>query len=145
MPTKLELKKEAKKLGYVTRIEDLGFKLGPSGLWFYRVRGEFIDVIDFWMKSSMKWVEIPVICFIKSEVSHCDISKFPKGFTNNMSATSNMFAGRDGFEVLGRPWKVSDAESIETTFQNLFELLKNDVVPWFNTLDTQAKVMESNA
>ena len=145
MPTKLELKKEVKKLGFISKIEGLGFKLGPSGLWFYRDRGEFIDVIDFWMKSSMKWVEVPVVCFIKDDVSHCDMSKFPKGFTNNMSALSNMFAGRRGFEMLGSPWKVSDDEAIKTTFQNLFELLRNDVVPWFNALDTRAKVLESNA
>ena len=144
MPTKIELKKSAKALGFITKIEGLGFRLGPSGLWFYRERGEFIDVIDFWMKSSMKWVEVPVVCFIKDQVTHCDMSKFPKGFTNNMSALSSMFAGRRGFEVLGSPWKVTD-ETIETTFSDLFKLLKNDVIPWFNALDTKSKVLESNA
>ncbi|WP_296062502.1 hypothetical protein [uncultured Amphritea sp.] len=145
MPTKAELKKDAKKLGFISNMEGLGFKLGPTGFWFYRERGEFIDVIDFWMKSSMKWVEVPVICFIKDKVKHCDMAKFPKGFTTGMPCLSRMFAGRLGFEISGVPWKVADSETIKYTFNQLLELIKEEVDPWFKALDSKEKIMQCNS
>ena len=114
--TLTKLKKTAKDCGFSDKMEALGFILGPSGFWFYRQRREFLDVFDFWLGSSGKWVEVPVVCYVDELITHYDMAKFPKGFTKNLSCLTNLWASRDGFGYSSDAWKVSDEVVIKASF-----------------------------
>lgn len=146
MPKMSEIKKKAKELGFVEEMERLGFTLGPGDLWFYRFRGEYLDVIAFWGDSSQEWVDVPIVCYRKDLVDFCDMSEFPRKFVGKMHLYSSAFVNEDGVEV-GAPlsWKVATDAEMEKTFSALEQLIKAKADGWLKNIDSDEKLWESIA
>jgi len=113
MPTIAQLKKEVKKLSFVSEIESRGFSLGPNGFWFYRSRNEILDIIDIYVASSGNWASIRVSPFIKKNLNHCDMSLFPKGFMKGLSDPYVKYKTEEGVEHPWHKWPVKDEVSIK--------------------------------
>lgn len=138
-----ELRKLAQYLGFVDRMQALDFALGPSGFWFYRKRDEYIDVFDFWMKSSMKWVQVPLVCLSEDIVVHCDMKEFPRGFNKGMPIYSGAFISKDGVEIGGGPWKVSSEEEVTNSLNELADVIESNVDPWFRRINSREALFSS--
>ena len=85
------LRKIVEASGFASQMRELEFELGPSHVWFYRLRGDFIDWFGFWPKSSGRWADVPVVCLKYDLVSHCDMSTFPRGFQNGIPVWTGAF------------------------------------------------------
>jgi hypothetical protein len=144
MATNKELRKYAEEFELIEELKDLGFLLSPSALWFYRKRDGFIDYIGFEVKSSGAFMSIPVICLKEQFVDHCDMSKFPRGFTKGIPFYSSTYLNRKyGVEIGHNPWKISSVEQIKTTFHESLSLIKSNADPWFKAIDSNEKLWES--
>ncbi|MBF7073941.1 hypothetical protein ISG33_11070 [Glaciecola sp. MH2013] len=137
-----ELKKIAKQSGFVEQMRDVGFTLGPDSFWFYRERGDFIDLFTFWIKSSGNWFEVPLYCLHKAHVEHCDMSLFPKGF---MKGIPNLFDKTVQTRDLdkGKNWEMQDEQQAINTLNDLANVFKKKAEPWFSAIDTNQKLHDS--
>ena len=99
MPTLIKLKKKVRKLGFIDEMEKLGFFLGPDDFWFYRRRGDYLDVICFWDSSSRNWLTVPILCLKFDLIDHCDMSMFPEGFILKMPLFTDGFINEEGVEI----------------------------------------------
>ena len=138
-----KLKKLSSETGFKERVEGLGFFQGPDAFWFYRNRGGFTDVIVFWIKSSKKWVEVPLVCVSDEIVSHCDMSEFPKGFTKGIPIYTGAFISKNGVEIGGGPWKIADEDTASESLNKLAMVIESDVDPWFKSIDSNQKLFQS--
>jgi len=132
MTTVAQLKKYGEELGFTEQMASLGFKLGPNKFWFYRERGDFIDYLDFWIKSSGCFLTIPVMCLKKDLVTHCDLEHFPKRFDKDIPFYSSTFVNEEyGVEIGSDPWKVESKKDIENTFSEAIELIRSSAEAWW--------------
>ena len=144
MTTTAELKKHAKDIGFVEKMEMLGFKLGPDSFWFYRKRDGFIDYISFWVKSSGVFMGVPVICLKEELVKHCDMNKFPKGFNVDIPFYSSTYLNEEcGVEIGHDPWRIKTPQEIKESLDELYQLVVSSAVPWFKHINSNEKLWES--
>ncbi|WP_028116275.1 hypothetical protein [Ferrimonas senticii] len=139
-----ELSVIAKNVGFIEKIETLGFKLGPKQFWIYRERGNFIDYIGLQLSRSKCYVNVPITCFKKSLIEHCDMSQFPKGFNNGWPTYSSTCLKKYyGVEIGNDPRKVETPKDIEAMFNELLINIVNDGDPWLKNIDSDRKFYES--
>lgn len=144
MPTSTELRKYAKSFGFIDKMSALGFELGSSGFWFYRLREGYIDYVGFWISSSKNWVTIPVTCLKYDLVSHCDMDKFPKGFEKGMPFYSSTFINEEhGVEIGAEAWKIKNIVDIEASLEVLYGLVELSADVWLKNIDSNQKLYDS--
>jgi hypothetical protein len=144
MPTLSELRKIAKSNGFIEKMSELGFEIGSSGLWLYRVRSDYIDYLSFSLNSSKNFVTVPVICLKASIIDHCDMSEFPKGFNNGIPFYSSTYINEEyGVEIGGEAWCVETQEDVDRTFSELLCLVQSSADIWFQNINTDQKFYDS--
>lgn len=144
MTTLTELRKYAKSTGFESEMQEYNFIMGPSGLWFYRLRGDYIDFFEFWISSSKNWVTVPVTCLKKSIISHCDMSVFPKGFNVGIPIYTDSYINEEyGVEIGGEAWKIKTEQDIKNTFSEITNLFEKSVNKYFNNINTDTKLYDS--
>lgn len=140
MPTLSQLKKKTTKLGYITEIEKLGFTLGSKDFWFYRRRGDVLDIIDVTISSSGNWAEVAISPYIDELIKHCDMDKFPDGFIENLSNPFEMFITEEGIEHPWHKWRVEEDSDIEESFAFITKILVEEGDKWLQSIDSKEKV-----
>ncbi len=143
--TKLsEIKQYSHAFGFAEQMHELGFSEGPNDLWFYRRRGDYIDVFLFWLKSSENWVSVPVTCLKYDLIDHCDMTEFPKGFASGVPIFTDSYINEEyGVEIGSDPWKVKDEKSIKITFDEIYKLFIESVDDWFKSINTDQQLFDS--
>jgi hypothetical protein len=139
---KEDLLRLARDKGFVRAVEGLGFLTADKQLLFYRRRGELIDVIQFWLKSSGNWVEVYADVFIEKLLPKVDTNGFPKCLDSLETSLSNMGLSEDGVESYPESWKVKSDDDVQETFDGLFDLIKTELMAWFDSIATLDKVYE---
>lgn len=128
-----EINKHLKESGqFIEDLKQLNFERGPSGVWFYRFRGAFLDVLAFWVSGSGRHLEVPVVCFKADLVEHCDMSTFPKGFIRDMPNISQTYVSKneDGISKNQSPWRILNIEELSVTLELLSTTIINKIDPW---------------
>ena len=144
MPKLSKLKEYSNRLGFTDKMSKLGFNQGPDSLWYYRIRGDYIDVFLFWLKSSESWVTIPVTCLKYNLIDHCDMSKFPMGFSSRVPIFTDSYINEEyGVEIGSDPWKIKEEKDIKNMFEELYDLVVNGVDDWFKSINTDKKLYDS--
>ena len=95
----VDLRNQGIENNFVLNMLSYDFVLGPTGFWFFRLRGDYIDYFDFWIKSSGDFTTIPVTCLKRSLIDHCDMKKFPKSFDRNIPIWGDSFINKNGIEI----------------------------------------------
>lgn len=143
MATQMQLKKYANQSGFVDHMGTLGFTLGPDSFWFFRRRGELIDLVAFWIKSSGNWVKIPVACLVGEIALGYDMNRFPKGFLKSAPMITDAYISKGGVEIAGQAWRISNDEFIAKMFDELLSIMTSQVDTWFRSIDSREKIYTS--
>jgi hypothetical protein len=143
MATLSEIKNYAKDKGYVNAMEELGFSLGPDKFWFFRKRGDYLDTLSFWLSSSKIVVTTPIDCQRFDLLNHCDLTRFPKGFTKGYGICSDCFLEDDGLMYAGWSWLVETQEQMEESVDKIFKVFKIHGEPWLAEITDDEKMFNS--
>jgi hypothetical protein len=144
MTTKQSLRKLAQSSGFTIDMLKLGFSIGPSGLWFYRLRDDYIDFFEFWIKSSGNFATVPVTCLKIDLIDHCNMKEFPKGFTQGIPIWGDAFINDEyGIEIGGDPWSIKSEDDVLKTFKGITFLFYTGVNEYFTNIDSDRKLYES--
>ncbi len=149
MTTIKKLRTKAIDLEFDKYMEVLGFTLGPDEFWFYRWRGSILDVIDFWVGSSGKFVKVPILCCNEKIFSiykdwQPDFSVFPSNFTHGLALFSDRYINQEyGVEIGADPWSIQSDQDIIRMFSELEIQIKENADPWFKQFIDNATLYES--
>ena len=143
MATTPQLRKFCDDSGFTSNLNKLGFHLGPENLWYYRVRGKYLDIISFWLSSSKKSVTIPIDCQKIELIDHYDMSSFPKGFNKNYDLNSDCFIDDEELSYASWTWEVEKEHEIKETFTEVLKLIKSHAENWFQNITTDEEMYYS--
>lgn len=143
MTTYKQLKSYAQEVGFVKKIESMGFTLGPDEFWFYRRRGDFLDLFLFWLDSSKKYVTTPIDCQKFNLIEHCNMELFPKGFSKNFGLCSDLFIEEEELIFASHLWEVETDEEMEESLDDILLIFEKHALPWFNNIIDDKKMFYS--
>lgn len=141
--TETKLKQYCDELGFTKEIEKLGFHLGPKELWFYRHRGQYLDLIMFWICSSKKYMTVPIDCQKIDLIEHCDMKIFPEGFMKKFGLNSDCFIDDEELSYAGWDWEIETKNEVETTLSEILKLIKSHAENWFQNITSDEKMYYS--
>jgi len=144
MPTLSEVKKEAINLGFVEFMESFDFMNAPTGFWFYRFRGDYLDYIGFTLKSSCEWMSVPITCIRYDILSEYNMDFFPKGFQNSAPFYSSTYINEDyGVEIGADSWCVKTTSDIEKSIELIKVQITKSANNWCKKINSNIKLYES--
>jgi hypothetical protein len=121
-----------------------GFDLGPDGFWFYRWRGDFLDVIQFWRVSNGNAFRVPISTWIKGmDDSGYDFANFPKGFIKDRENPSGKQLGKEGVSNTYYDWWTTDEEKTLESLNGILAGVSAFAVPWFDSIVDKKSLFES--
>jgi len=141
--TDTKLKKYSDEFGFTKELEKLGFQLGPNKFWFYRHRGEYLDLIVFWISSSKIYMTVPIDCQKIDIIKHCDMTNFPKGFMKNFGLNSDCFIDDEDLSYAGWDWEIETKSEVKITLSEILKLIKCHAENWFQNITTDKKMFYS--
>jgi hypothetical protein len=138
-----DLKVYAESSGFCTELNKLGFEQGPDNFWFFRKRGDYLDILLFWILSNKKFVTVPVDCQKFNLISHCDMTQFPKKFTQGFGQLSGYYIDED--EICGGswPWDIRDSESATESLTDILKIFKESADTWFKSITNDELLFNS--
>ena len=140
--SKKSIKKRIKSSGLISEMGQLGFTLGPSGMWFYRLRGEFIDAVFLQSLAGGKGLRIHVFSVIPDIISY-PMRDFPHEFDSKVGNVSRKYLTRRGIAYGGHAWPTDTELELEDSVSGITRLAKSDLLPWFNKIDTRRALYET--
>lgn len=141
MPTLAKLKNQVSELSFIHDMEYLGFSLGSSGFWFFRRRGDVLDVAVISVGSSGHWAKLSISPFIEEQFDQYDMNNFPKGFLKVHSNPLSTYLTKNGVEHPWHEWNVKEHNNIVESFNKLSELMIKKGDAWLKAIKTKNDVL----
>ena len=145
MTTLAQLKRKVKQSNFHREILDKGFSLGPQGFFYYRWRGEFLDLIQFWIKTNGTRVEVHV-CTVVSEMIErkgYNMVNFPVGYSKIASNPTAQRLTKDGIKLLGKRWCIGTDDEINDMLSELSKSIELYLIPWFEGINSRKDIYNS--
>ena len=138
-----DFKQYIRDSGFLELMESHGFSLAKEKLWFYRLRGEFIDCLTLQTIAAGKGVRFHVSTYVFDMFPEYDESQFPKGFIYVKSNIANKFLNESGVGFSSGNWDTSGKGRALKTLKEASDLVESDLLPWFEHIDSRKKLYES--
>ncbi|WP_199524817.1 hypothetical protein [Pseudoalteromonas sp. bablab_jr011] len=129
--------------GFTESLNRLGFILGPDKFWFYRIRGDYIDLVMFWLLSNKKFMTVPVDCQKLALIPGYQEEKFPSNFIKGFGQVSGYFIDEEEICFGSWGWDVRDTCSIEKALNDILIVIENSAEPWFQSITDDQKMFNS--
>ena len=113
-----DFKRRLKNTQLVDGMKSIGFSVGPDFLFFYRLRGEFIDLINLQPLAGGDGLRIHVSVYHPSILPNYDMTKFPKGLGSACGNISYLYLTTKGIAYGGNHWKTKTDDIFTKKIKN---------------------------
>lgn len=138
-----DFKRRLKDTRLVDGMKGIGFSVGPDFLFFYRLRGEFIDLINLQPLAGGNGLRIHVSVYLPSILPNYDMTKFPKGLGSACGNISYLYLTTNGIAYGGNHWKTKTDDIFQDSVNGILAKVESELIPWFDSIETKKDLYNS--